>query len=129
MQYLRYFLILTAFFSSNVFSETYLCIGDKGAEVTSIGQTINSQVITAENLKLILSNESGKWTLKYHGGAPTGLDHCINGVLCKASGDGFSGTFFKNRSNVFTLHTLALDSNSPNAITDALIKGLCTKLS
>jgi len=128
MQYLKYVLILSAFLSSNVFSETYLCIGDKGAEITSTGQTIHSQVVSAENLKLILSNESGKWELKYHGGAPTGLDKCINGALCETSGDGFGGTFFKNKSNVFTFHTLRNYPNNQHKVTDALIKGLCTKL-
>jgi len=100
MKYIKLILSLSIIFTSNAFSETFLCVGDEGAEVTNIGQSIQSKLITAERLKLILSNESGEWSLKYHGGIPTGLDRCINGSLCERSDDSFGGLFLKDNLNV-----------------------------
>lgn len=124
-----FILTIIPFLSINVSSETFICIGDKGAEVKNIGKlSIKSEVVTAGNIKLILSDESGDWVLKYHGGAPTGLDKCINGTLCETSGDKFGGFFLKNDLNVFTFHAFILDPNNQTNVTDILVKGLCTSL-
>ena len=126
----KYFYItFLSLFSAAISAETYLCIGEKGAGISNTGQKIQeAEIYDMSKVKLILSNSTGKWILKNHGGGPTSLDACVNENLCLASNGMFGGSFVKNKLNVFTYHLFETDMNDKNTVADYLVKGLCSEI-
>ncbi|WP_417514543.1 hypothetical protein [Marinobacter sp.] len=126
------------------FSETYLCLSEKGAVVTYNHKgAVSSQVANVANRKYILTNESGSWQVK---GVPSGevifylCDE--HGMLCRKSEtslDYFNHLGFTNGGDVFVAHHSIFTSegkgkNAENLTIDdvRIIKltesGACTKV-
>ncbi len=124
-----FILTLLCFASNPVFSQSFLCIGDKAVEISNIGTTFKSEAFSsADVVKLILSDSSGKWELKNHGGLPTPHNKCISAYFCQ-SDTGINGFFKRSPQNTFTFqyYQHADLKNTLNS-TEILIRGMCSEI-
>lgn len=118
-------LVLISCFIATSFSvraETYLCIPEAGAAAShDRNGKFSSGVADISNMKLIQSNESGKWTVMKVGWDMAIFDKCWSPYYCE-DGSGYTGAFFKNKNNVFSITWL------PEPETIAVAMGRCTKI-
>jgi hypothetical protein len=110
-------------------AKSYFCTGVYGAGIKDSGQVISSpENYDMSSIKLILSNSSGSWKLKNHGGSPVSIEDCETEYLCRGAGKMFGGSFKRNNDGVFTYHFFSSDPSDTNSITDYIVKGLCSEI-
>jgi len=118
------FIAIIFFIPLIVNAETYLCISEAGAVVEDgANKKIDSGLSNVSNSKYILTNESGKWLLKKHGGGLI-FSECKSSSFCESS-KGFSGIFFKSEKNIFSRVWLTVLNGRNQLITE---KGYCSKI-
>lgn len=111
-------------FPKVVLSDTYLCIPEATAGVSSGEDGFDSHIFNTDNRKIILSNESGEWLVKEHG-ADFALDECSeNGFECLHS-KGYGGAFLRGKDGHFFYNSIERKDNANYFL---VTTGNCTKL-
>ena len=125
---MKYVFTILLFLTSNLYADTYLCVGETGAGVENTGPAgFKSKTYDVSNQKLILNNKSGKWILKKLGKDTAVFDNCLSEYMCMMK-EGFSGIFTRNDNGVFTY--ILNQAYGPEYKTSIMltVKGLCSKL-
>lgn len=108
--------------SFSVNAETYLCIPEAGAYVShDRNGKFSSGVADVSNMKLIQTNENGKWAVMKVGWDTAIFDKCWSPYYCENE-SGYAGAFLKNKNNGFSITWM------PEPETIAVAKGMCTKI-
>jgi len=107
-------------------ADTWLCIAEKAADVTSKeGIVLDSNGYTSEQ-KLLVSEKG----LKNFGSELYRLNSChlVDGrpTMCKNSGGGWAGTFIMDRYNLFLLTGISMSTDEVDSL--FVMKGKCSKI-
>lgn len=121
MMFVPYFLM--ASFSVN--AETYLCVPEAGAYVSHNNKNaFHAGLADVSDMKLIQSNENGKWSVMKVGWDKPIFDKCQSPYYCE-SGSGYAGAFVKDKTNVFSSTWLTYNNGAEMMV---VAKGMCTKI-
>lgn len=121
-------LLFALLFSLSANADNYLCIGESGAAITdNMAGEISSKIYEFDSIKLIFSNDSGKWSLKeVSSKMPLPLNLCTE-YGCAAT-KGHAGFFSRSaRNDVFTYTKTVYHTDDKEMILLAM-KGKCSKL-
>lgn len=118
--------LLFALTSICAHADTYLCVAEAGAVVEDGGDQISATRVDVSSEKYILSNNTGKWTLRRMRDDFEIFDKCYSQYFCEREG-GYAGAFLRiaTSSNVFSI-TFMTRHHDINQLVAA--KGRCTKL-
>jgi len=113
---------LTLLFPLPVFATSYLCIPEVAASVSDSANGFESSTKTASD-KYLLSDTSGKWSLKYFGDDYE-LMSCESEFLCRTP-NGFRRLFSLSKAGIFTY---IVDMNDGASSEVFVVKGECAKI-
>ena len=107
-------------------ADTYLCVGEKTAWVSSKQGTVLQSDSGTNSDKWIVSEEG----LKQFGTEFVILNDCTSDegrpTWCERTGEGEFGSFSMNYHNLFTLFSFTI--NAEYTVIDFIVKGKCSKL-
>ncbi len=120
-------LVLTfSMVSLTAYGDTYLCVGEKTAWVSSKEGTVLESDSGTNSQKWIVSDEG----LKEFGSELVILNECTldegRPTWCERTGEGEFGSFSMNYHNLFTLFSFTIDAEY--TVIDFIVKGKCSKL-
>jgi hypothetical protein len=129
----KYITILLLAFSGSAFSDSFSCIGERGAGVVfGEGIDITSQAYDASSRKFIHSNQTGKWRLFKYGEDKPFFDECANtknGMRCGLSGDPGFGFFNHFEYGTFTIQFYRAKNNDiAQGIEAIFLAGKCSRI-
>lgn len=119
------FLVLIGF-SYLSHSETILCAPVKGVGVKqTITGNISEVSIDTSSLKYVLSDASGKWSIKKLGADLPMLMKCQSELLCSCE-DSWCGTFIRDHDGFFTYFVNKVYTGE--TVISQVYKGRCSKI-
>lgn len=104
---------------------SYLCVPEAGAAVTNDEHgTITSGAADVSLTKFVVTNESGKWIVKFLGSEVPLFDKCSSKDFCEHSGDGYSGAYWSS-NGLFSITWITTLEKRENLV---VAKGRCSKI-